>query len=384
MIWPVIGIVTVVLAMIPTLMLAVNLSNFQRAPKTKRNTDRQPTVSVLIPARDEADSIADCLREVLANEGVEMEVLVLDDRSTDGTDEVVSEIASHDSRVRLHRAPSLPAGWCGKQHACHVLARHARNDRLMWIDADIRLTPDAIERTVAFMDRSNAPLVSGFPYQVCRTWAEALVVPLIHIVLLGYLPLDRMRKSTSPGFAAGCGQMFMADRNTYHQVGGHAAIRATLHDGIMLPRTFRQAGHATDIFDAQDIARCRMYDSPAAVWQGFAKNATEGLATSVGIWVWSVLLFGGHVLPWLFAAIVFGFGVPADFRSSATVVLAGVALLLAVTSNTLAWWRFGHPWLSLLLRPIGVMMLLGIQWYAYSRKLIGQPVSWRGRSYAAS
>ncbi|MEX0742107.1 MAG: hypothetical protein WD079_04860, partial [Phycisphaeraceae bacterium] len=242
----------------------------------------------------------------------------------------------------------------------------------------------ALARTAAFMARTGAPLVSGFPHQVCRTWSEALVVPLIQLVLLGYLPLGQMRKSVSPSFAAGCGQLFMADRATYEKLGGHGTIRATLHDGIMLPRAFRLAGHHTDVFDAQDIARCRMYHSPRTVWDGFAKNATEGLATPIGIWVWTLLLFGGHVLPWLHGVTVLAVRPEAAAGGAGIVaVLTAAAVLLAVASNVMIGWRFQQPWISVLLRPLGVMIMLAIQWYAYLRNMVGQPVSWRGRDYAA-
>jgi glycosyltransferase involved in cell wall biosynthesis len=100
---------------------------------------------------------------VLASEGVELELVVLDDHSSDATARIVQIAAEHDARVRLERAPELPAGWCGKVHACHILSQHARHPLLAFIDADVRLAPDALRRFASFMEASGCDLASGVP-----------------------------------------------------------------------------------------------------------------------------------------------------------------------------------------------------------------------------
>jgi hypothetical protein len=129
----------------------------------------------------------------------------------------------------------------------------------MFADADVRLSPDALARIAGLLERRGLDLVSGFPQEVTRTLSEALIVPLIHVLLLGYLPIWLARRLQHPAFAAGCGQLIAVGRDAYQRAGGHAAIRGSRHDGLMLPRAFRRAGCATDLFDATDLARCRMY-----------------------------------------------------------------------------------------------------------------------------
>lgn len=371
---------SLLLSLLPAAMIAVNLRHFRRAPHTDQLlSTKPPAVSVLIPARNEEASIDTCLRCVLASTDVELEVIVLDDRSTDRTAQIVRELAASDPRVRLQEAPPLPAGWCGKQHACHVLSKLASHDRLVWIDADVCLTADALARTAAFMQQSGTQLVSGFPRQETRTFAEVMIIPLIHLVLLGYLPLPRMRQDKSPSLAAGCGQLFMADRAAYEHVGGHQVIRTSLHDGVTLPRAFRKHQYMTDLFDAHDIARCRMYDSLPAVWNGFAKNATEGMAGPLSIWIWTLLLAGGHVLPWLLLpACLF---MTATGVSTWAWVMVLLSCSLSLASSLMIARRFEQPTLAWLLRPLAVVMMLAIQWYALARQCIGRPVAWRGRSY---
>ena len=222
---------------------------------------------------------------------------MLDDHSDDRTAAIVEELAEADDRVRLVSAPELPAGWCGKQHACWVLAREARHPLLVFLDADVRLAPDALARMAAFLSASGADLASGIPRQETGTLLEKLEIPLIHFILLGFLPIRRMRKSRRPSFSAGCGQLFIARADAYHQCGGHGAIRETFHDGIRLPRAFRAAGFKTDLFDATDLATCRMYRNAREVWYGLAKNAGEALAAPGMIVPMSLILLGGQVLP---------------------------------------------------------------------------------------
>src|SRR5204862_2615144 len=145
--------------------------------------------SVLIPARNEELGIAAAIRSVLASQNVELEVIVLDDASTDRTADIVRALATEDPRVRLEPAPPLPSGWCGKQHACFALSKLARYPVLTFLDADVRLTPDALARMAALLDRSGAALVSGFPRQETGTFLEKLVIPLINWLLSCYLPM---------------------------------------------------------------------------------------------------------------------------------------------------------------------------------------------------
>ena len=148
-----------------------------------------------------------------------------------------------------------------------------------------------------FWRQSRADLASGIPLQETGTLVEKLVIPLNHFVLLGFLPLARMRRSRHPAYAAGCGQFFLARRSAYEAAGGHAAIQASLHDGITLPRAFRAAGFRTDLCDLTEIATCRMYRTAGDVWRGLAKNATEGLASPGMILPATAILLGGQVLP---------------------------------------------------------------------------------------
>jgi len=366
------ALIALVLAAIPCGLFLLNLLVYR--PLADQKSGKAEPISVLIPARNEEKNIRATLAAVLANRGVEFEVIVLDDHSTDGTTSIVSKFATHDARLRLEPAPPLPAGWCGKQYACHVLAMLARHPLLLFIDADVRLAPDALARMVGFMSGSGSALASGVPRQELGTFSERLLLPLIHFVLLGFLPMHAMRRTRWPSMSAGCGQLFIARRDAYVQCGGHAMLRDSLHDGIKLPRVFRQAGFLTDLFDATDLATCRMYHTNAETWRGLGKNATEGLAAPRTIVPMTALLLGGQVLPLVMCAW-------APMLSTLGLMFAVVATTLAFLPRLTATVLFRQSLGSALLHPLGVLALLAIQWHALARHFLGRPAEWKGRSY---
>lgn len=358
-----------VLAALPLTMTLINL----RLLRTPPLPAMPPSVAILIPARNEEAGIGRCVRAALASTGADVEVIVLDDGSTDRTGAIVTDMARRDPRLRLERAPPLPPGWNGKQHACFVLSGLTDRPDLLFVDADVTLEPEAAARLAPRGDRD---LVSGVPRQLMPTTAEKLVVPMINALILGYLPVAMMRRDRREGLAAGCGQMMMVRAAAYRAVGGHGAIRRSLHDGLKLPRAFRARGFRTDLVDGSRLATCRMYDSPAALWNGFLKNATEGMAKPVALPVWTVLLLGGHVLPWFLFATAWG----ADVAVPARPALA-CACLMPLAARALQALAAREPLGAVPLHPFGVLATLAIQWTALVRRARGRPTLWRGRAY---
>lgn len=333
-----------------------------------------PRVSVLIPARDEAAGIASAMRAALHSDGVRVEVVVLDDHSKDATPDIVSAVSQRDTRVRLIRGRSLPEGWNGKQYACWQLASAAEHSTLVFLDADVRLARDALRRLCDERQRTGVALLSAFPHQVTETLMEKLLIPMMHFILLGFLPIARMRQSTHPAYAAGCGQLFVTSRADYEIAGGHAAIRGSRHDGIMLPKAYRRAGLSTNICDGTEIASCRMYQSGREVWVGLLKNASEGIANRRLIVPFTVMLLGGSVLPLALLPLSLA------SRSSWAIAVTLAACLLAWLPRWLGAVRFAQSKLGALLHPLAVLLFIALQWQSLYYQWRGKQISWRGRS----
>jgi glycosyltransferase involved in cell wall biosynthesis len=369
------AILGILLAAIPAGLFLANLPLFVLRPAIASvGRESPPAISVLIPARDEQSGIEDCLRTVLASRGVTTEVVVLDDQSTDRTAEIVQALADDDDRVRCIAGKPLPGGWNGKQFACYQLAEAAAKDRWLFMDADVRLQPDALRTLADYQDANRLELLSAFPHQQTKTWLEKWLVPMMHVVLLGYLPLRRMRSSSHEAYSAGCGQLFMTNREGYRTAGTHEAIKSSRHDGLKLPRAYRSVGLMTDVVDGTDLASCRMYDSTAAVIRGVLKNAHEGIANPRLILPFSVLLLGASVLPVVTLVIsVVTKDLWAGLASIVGVVLGHLPRILSAI-------QFRQSIFGVVFHSLATLLFVILQWVALVMHAMGRSVAWRGRT----
>ncbi len=391
-----ISLASVCCALTPAVLTLSNLREYTPPPPPDAGVP--PHVTAIVPARNEEAGIAACVESLLHQTDVVLHVLVVDDGSTDATAAIVLALAERDARLQLLPSTALPAGWNGKQHACWQGAQASTSPLLCFLDADVRLAPQALARMAYLLLRGDGRpgpaasngtgLVSGFPLEETGTTLEWLLLPLIHFVLLGLLPIALLRTTTTPGFAAGCGQFLLVDRAAYTASGGHAAIRETMHDGLRLPRLLRQHGFATRLADLTHLARCRMYSSNAATWKGLSKNATEGLAAPGAIVPATLFLGFGQVLPLplLAVALVRWMQQPSWIHTPpahalACVALSAAAVVFSYLPRVLASKRFNQQPRSAALHPIGVATLLLLQWVALGRKLLGRPATWKARSY---
>ena len=358
-----------------------NLKLYQRSrPDSPASTE---SITVCIPARNEQENIESCIRTVLASDHPSLAVLAYDDQSTDDTRSILSRLHSEDPRVAMCATRPLPTGWVGKQHACDQLGRAATTDWLLFIDADVRLAPDCIRRALNSAAKLNATMLSTFPRQFTGSIGESLLVPMIHFVLLSYLPFVRMRGTNDPAASAACGQFILIRRRAYLAAGGHASVRDSMHDGVKLPRVVRRAGFHTDLFDGTDVASCRMYNGLGNTWRGFAKNAFEGLGSPILLVLLTALHLLGHVLPWavlvgIAAAAMLNSGSIEPFRPMHPVI-AAVCVAINLLQRALIARRFGQGVMSAALHPIGIAMMTLVQWHSYILHVSGRR-SWRGRA----
>lgn len=364
-------------AAIPAATFLANLPLFRFVDGQDSTRLDDEHVSVLIPARDEEKGIRQSVQAALASQSVNVEVIVLDDHSGDATAEIVTQMSNADPRVRYLAGKTLPAGWNGKQHACRQLADSASHPRLVFLDADVRLEPTALVRLARKHQSDRVGLLSAFPHQQTGTLFEKMIIPLMHFVLLGFLPLRRMRDSTHPAYAAGCGQLFMTDRDDYETSGSHAAICGSRHDGLKLPRVYREAGLSSDVIDGTALAECRMYTNAGEVIRGVLKNAIEGIANPKLIVPFTIILLGGSVLPWCTLAIALSAG------NHWAIGLSALAVVLAHLPRAIAAVEFKQSTLGVILHCPSVLLFVSLQWMALANHLLGRQIAWRGRTETA-
>ncbi len=250
-----------VLSAAATALSLLNLRHLRRPPACG-STDR---ISVLVPARDEAARIGPTLDSLRGLVGV-AEVLVLDDNSSDGTADLVRAAGL----PVIESTDEPPDGWLGKPWACQRLAEAATGDVLVFLDADVQLSPDAATRAAAMLDQVD--LVCPYPRQITSGWLQSLVQPLLQWSWLTFLPLAIAERSTHPMLSAGNGQFLVVRRAAYFDAGGHAAVRAEVLEDLALVRRFKAAGHTTAMADGTHIATCRMYSGQRDLVEGYTKS----------------------------------------------------------------------------------------------------------------
>ena len=335
---------------------AVN-ARLLRVP-TARSTDLR--VSVLLPLRDEAGRVEPCLRALLAQTGADLEVVLLDDGSTDGTADVVRRVADGDPRLRLLSGRPLTHGWLGKPHACQQLADAAAptSEVLVFVDADVVLAPHAVAATVALLDEAGLDLVSPYPRQEAPG-PTRLVQPLLQWSWLTFLPLRLAERSPRPSLSAANGQLLAVRRSAYDRAGGHAAVKAEVVEDVALLRAVKRAGGTGGVVDGTALATTRMYGSWAELADGYGKSLwTLPLPTLA-------LLAALYVVPPV-----------AALRGSRAGLLGYGA---AVAGRVVTARRTGSPALpDALAHPVSIGAFL---WLAARSRLArrGGRLSWKGR-----
>ena len=370
-------------------LLIVNLLTFPRLRTTPISSQQLPMLSILVPARNEEQSIEACIRSLLIQDYEPLEVLVLNDDSSDTTGAIVQHIihtlpTSQQTRLRLLQGAPLPPMWVGKNFACFQLAQHAQGDYLLFTDADTVHMPSMARAVIACMQHFEVKLLTAQPEFVLGSLGEKLIVPLLNFTIMSLLPVALVRLRPEPSLATGNGQLLCFHRSTYQKIGGHEAVKNSILEDVLLARAVKRAGERMIFVDALDFVRCRMYRSFAEVWRGFSKNLFAFYNYSLPFALFALLLnLVLFVLPLLVALIA----LPLHL-SSATLLCSIIAYALAVLMRIVLTLRFTRqrrmlPTLLALcfLHPLSILLeaiiLLNAIYFRYRK--VGVP--WKGRYY---
>jgi hypothetical protein len=348
---------------------ALNVVLLRRPPADPPRVHRP--VTVVLPVRDEAEQVAGCLEALLDQRGIDdLSVVVVDDGSTDGTADVVRSVT--DPRVRLVPAGPPPPGWLGKPHACAVGAANVAGDDgvVAFVDADVRLFPDALAGAVAVLERHGLDLVSPWPRPVARGPAERLVQPLVPWLWATTLPVRIAESSPRPSLAAATGQFLVLPRAAYERAGGHGAVRGEVLEDIALLRAVKRSGGRGGPIDGSRLAACRMYDGWPALRDGYAKSLWGAVGGSP---VASSAAAAFLTAVWVLPAVAALRGSRAGLAGYAAGV-AGRAVVAAATGS--------RPWPDALAHPVSVLVLDLLM----VRSVVGHrrgTLTWRGRHLPA-
>ena len=358
---------------IPLAITSLNLLSWTRGDL---RVGRKRTISVLIPARNEAKNIGACLDALAISETAIEEIIVYNDGSTDRTGEILEEYQQRLDNLRVLAGVPLPDGWVGKPHACHRLAEAANSEVLIFMDADVQMTPQGATRLLSLL-KTDKSVATAVPRQETGSLGEKLIIPLLHLTYTSWLPLRLVEWTSDPRMVAANGQLFAMSAAEYDRLGGFAAVRHEIVDDVAFCRHAKRNQSRVVFADGYTIARCRMYRSTRDIWQGFSKNIYEGIGGSPFALLGVISLYSlAFVLPYLLLpwAIVFG--------TEASQLAAAFAVAANLLTRSLLALRYNHSLVSVVAHPGAVVFLLAIACNSY-RWARADKLFWAGRSYAA-
>ena len=284
--------IILVFTVIQMLVALINLVIETNLPQ--RGKLSGPLVSVLIPARNEENNISNLLDDLLNQDYQNIEVIVFNDQSDDRTAEIVTRYSDHDGRIRLVDSPGLSEGWLGKNFACHSLSLKASGRYLLFLDADVRISDNAIGRAAQFAEQKNLNLISLFPKQDIVTFGERITVPNMNYILVSLLPLVLVRKVRFPSLAAANGQFMFFTAKEYREMMPHEKMKKEKVEDILIARAYKRMEFKVACMLGDDSTTCRMYFGFSDAVKGFSKNVTEFFGGSfvIAILFWLVTTFG--------------------------------------------------------------------------------------------
>ncbi len=347
--------------------------------------DDAPLVSLVVPARNEAHNIEQCVRSALASAYPRLEVIAVDDHSTDATGDILRHIAREDARLHVVVPRPLPAGWFGKQWACTAGAAASTGDIIGFLDADTRQAPDLVPRVVQAMASRDADLLTVAGAQELGSFWEKLVQPQVFAIMLArYGGTETVNASPRAGDKIANGQCIFVRRQAYQDSGGHGAVRGKVAEDLALAQLYFRSGRRTVLILGLNQLSTRMYTSLRELIDGWGKNIFAGGRDTVPL---------GRIGQWLFPLLLLlpalsGLVPPVLLGLSLAGALGhGVLVWSAIaTGANLAWWLLVYALLRLsplyaVLHPLGSAMVL----YIALRSIVrGNRVQWKTRDYVAA
>lgn len=356
------AIFIVVFLALRTLISLVNLISRLHLPDRKPASF--PKVSVLIPARNEEATLGLLLYSLEKQDYPDFEAIICDDHSTDNTEEILNWISGKDGRFNWFLGEELPEDWLGKNFACHQLAQKASGKYLIFLDADVELSPQAITKAVAFFQEKELSLLSVFPQQKMETFAERVTVPVMNWILQSLLPMILVQKTKFSSLSAANGQLMMFDAENYRSNLWHSGVRNQNVEDIRLARMIKAEGFKIAVLLGNNDVFCRMYRNFGEAVIGFSRNIHEYFGGR-----WAVML-AFWVITCLGPFIVFFVSGWTFFSLFVLLVLANRLFISAANRQNVFW--------SVLLHPLQMISFTAIVFHHIFRR-IKKETEWKGR-----
>ncbi|AMR30340.1 glycosyl transferase family 2 [Mucilaginibacter sp. PAMC 26640] len=347
------------------LRFTVTLFNFLSNPKLTRVSKRYADkISILIPARNEAEDILTLLESIHQQEYSNYEVLILDDNSFDNTYQVCADFVEDHPRFKIIKGEALPPDWLGKNYACYQLAQQATGRYLLFLDADEKVSNGVINSTIHRMQLRRLSLLSLFTNQEMRSLGENMVVPLMHFILLNLLPLRLVYLVKSASVSAASGQFMLFDSQTYQEYQWHQLAKNKVVEDVEIMKLVKASGLNGEALLANGMISCRMYKGYNEAINGFGKNFLAAFNYNIfGFMIYLLLIMGGPVV------ILMAANLNLIFIMTGLIILTRIMISLSAGQKA---------WKNVILHPVQMMSLLLIG-ITSIQKHLSKTTVWKGR-----
>jgi hypothetical protein len=342
-----------------------------------------PRLTVLVAAHNEADNIEDCLTRLRGQNYPLAQIVVINDRSSDATHDVVARLAATDPRISLLDVDALPEGWIGKTHALMRGAATATGDYLLFIDSDVFLRPGALAAVMDRAIRENADFVTLWPRLALRSLPDRLLVPATGWLLSFWAGVKGYAASNAASPVMGNGQFLMVRRNAYERIGGHAAVRAELAEDAILAQKVHAAGLKSWVGLGHGLYVTGRESTLSRCSNGMARVMIGTLVTPAKIIISTQIVLGGCVMPfWIFplALVLFwrGFNAPLALAfAAAAVAHVGAMFMTLRRLFDLTLEERGGLWLF----PFGCVAVVGLLTWCFVIMLGRGSIRWGATRY---
>lgn len=348
--------------LLPLILLTVATVNFLQIRRPKESSELSGSVGVVVPMRNEVEHIEGIVATLSAQEGL-LHFYLLDDNSEDATYELLQRFTASNPRFTVIKGAPLADGWIGKTWALQQLFEASHEDVLVSIDADVRLTNDAVNRAVTALYTSSLDFISPYPRQIARTFGERLIQPLLQWSWLTTVPLRFAEGARSKSMAVANGQFFVVRRSALNLIGGYQSVKHAVIDDVFLARELISSGASGTVINGSDIAETRMYTSWAEIKAGYGKSLNKAFGSRIGAVFVIAFLIATSIAPFVLALL----GSPYGWLGLAAVI--GTRVLSAIKSRGSV--------VDSVLHPISVAALIYLIVYSY---LVRGTVTWKGRT----
>ncbi len=348
--------------LLPLILLTIAAINFFQIRTPKGISELQDSVGVVVPMRNEAENVEGIVATLSAQDGP-FHYYLLDDNSEDSTFELLQRFTAGDTRFTVIKGAPLADGWIGKTWALQQLFEASNEEVLVSIDADVRLSNDAINKAVTLMHGARLDFISPYPRQIAKSFAERLIQPLLQWSWLTTVPLRFAESGRQKSMAVANGQFFVVRRSALDSVGGYRSVKHAVIDDVFLARALISSGSSGTVVNGSDIAETRMYASWSEIEAGYGKSLNRAFGSLIGAIFVITFLFATSIAPLILGLL----GNPYGWLGFGAIV--GTRVLSAIKSRGSV--------LDSVLHPISIAALIYLIVYSY---LVRKTVMWKGRT----